>query len=512
MKHGFRQVAFGLFVLGIFLSPLQLMAKDLARPLKVALQSSPRTLDPHLATEASSMRVIEPLYNSLMRYSSEYGKVEPDLLKEIQISADKKSYYLTLNRGVMFHHSKRELKAQDVKFSLERILRKKIRAYQFSALKDIEILGPYRIKLQLSRPFAPLLTFLAHPMNAIVDAEALQKGEVDLKSGEAGTGAFQLEEWKKGRFLAMKKFSEYFEKSFPYLDSIKFIPIPDRTARSLALRSGQVDVLLEVSPKELKLLRQDPEIELSTAPGTFWEYVGLNTQVSPFSDPRVRQAIAYALDRNVLNQLIKQGQAQILPGGPIPEYHWVGGGKAVYDAPNLDRAKELLKQAGWPDGFKTTLLVGTDFEDQVDAAQVVKQQLKRVGIQVKIRALESSLFFARLASGDFAMTLVGWVGFVDPDEWLYNLFHSEGIWNQQKYQNEQVDRLLAAARIAPDPNDRKIYYQKAQGIIAREAPMAFLYINPQVSAFRKSIEGLEVHPTASAKILEQVRWQEGEGS
>jgi len=482
------------------------LAHSPSETLRIALQSDPRTLDPHLATEAASMRVIEPLYNSLMGYGNEYGTLEKDLVESYSISSDQKKYTFQLKPGIKFHHSGRELRAEDVKYSIERILRKKIRAYQFAHLNKIEITGPYTLTFYLEKPFAPFLTYLAHPMNAIVDSKAVQELNKDLRRQEAGTGAFQLEEWKKNQYLLLKRNEDYFKGGRPFIKRLKFIAIPDETARTLALRTGEVDVLPDVPPKEMPILAKDPAISLSEVPGTFWEYIGLQTKKSPFDNLKVRQAIAWGIDRNELNQMIKRGLARPLTGGPIPEYHWAGGGTSSYPRMDPARAKKLLQEAGYPEGFKAELLVGSDFPYQVDAAQVVKQQLKKIGIHLSIRSLESSLFFSKLAKGDFQMTLVGWVGFVDPDEWLYNLFHSEGLWNQQAYKNPKVDLLLEEARSTEPPEKRKELYQQIQSILAKDAPMVFLYINSQIAAYRKGLKNYEARPTAASKVFELVRY------
>jgi peptide/nickel transport system substrate-binding protein len=140
---------------------------------------------------------------------------------------------------------------------------------------------------------------------------------------------------------------------------------------------------------------------------------------------------------------------------------------------------------------------------QGQAAEVIKQQLKDVGITVRVQQLESTVFFNALNTGDFQATLVGWVGFVDPDQWMYALFHSGGKYNQQGYSNPQLDKLLEQGRVTLDRDQRKDIYSQAQRIVAQDAPMVLLYVNPQVSAYRDNVHGYIVRPTAATISLRQ---------
>jgi len=242
-------------------------------------------------------------------------------------------------------------------------------------------------------------------------------------------------------------------------------------------------------------------VVVESVPGTFWEYVGLNCKREPLNDPNVRRAIAWAVDRQMVNQLIKFGQATVLDGGHIPPNHWAHADLATYPKRDVAKAKQLLADAGYPDGFSVTMKVGSAFAYQVQAGEVVKQHLADVGINVHLQGLESAVFFDALGQHDFDMTLVGWVGFVDPDEWMWNLFHSQGKWNQQQYENAELDKLLDAGRTTLDRAERKEIYRRAQEIVVNDAPMVFLYVNDQTSAWRRRVHGYRVHPTANTRSL-----------
>lgn len=462
--------------------------------------TSARTLDPHIAQAAGSMRFIENLYNTLLKYKKgEYGSLEGDLAKEYSISDDGKVYIFKIHDGVKFHNGD-DLTAEDVKYSIERIIEKEVRAQHFDAVENIEVIDELNLKITLKEPVAPFLTYLAYPMNAVVNKTIVEANDGSLNNADAGSGPFKLNVWERDQFLVLDKFEDYFEEGKPYLDRVYLKPIDDETARTTALRNDELDIILQVSAKNIDRLAQYPNINVESVAGTYWEYLGLNTKAGPLSNKKVRQAVAWAVNRDTLNQMVKFGKATPLTGGPIPPGHWADDELEVYPAQDLDRARELLAETDYSTGFDTTLIVLSN-PDQLNAAQVIKAQLAPIGIDVEIRSLESSVYFENLGSGDFEMTVIGWVGFVDPDEYLYNIFHTDGIWNQQAYSNKEVDALLEEGRRVSDKEERRKIYREAQRMIAEDAPMVFLYVNPQASALQQSVKGFDVNPTVSTISL-----------
>jgi peptide/nickel transport system substrate-binding protein len=461
-----------------------------------------KTLDPHVASAAGSMRYIENMYNTLLRYEKgSYGKVEGDLVKEYEVSDDGKVYTFTLHKNIKFHNGD-PLTSEDVKYSIERIIDNEVRAAHFEAMEDFEIVDDYTFKIILNKVVAPFTTFLSYPMNAIVNETVVEENGGNIDSVDAGSGPFKLVEWKKDQHLKLEKFEEYFREGLPYLNAVTLRPIPDETARTTALRNKEVDMILQVSPKEKMKLENVSGLNVVSKPGTYWEYLGLNTSGGPLANKKVRQAIAHAVDREQINKMVKFGEAVPLTGGPIPPGHWAYPDLKMYTEQNLDKSKELLNEAGYADGFELELIALPN-KSQLDAAQIIKQQLAELNIDVEVRSLESSVYFNKLGSDDFEMTVIGWVGFVDPDEFLYNIFHTDEKWNQQAYSNERVDELLEEGRRTIDREKRKEIYYEAVKLIAKDAPMVFLYVNPQISAFVDAVKGFDVNPTVTTISLEE---------
>lgn len=457
-------------------------------------------LDPHTVTDAASMRVIEPLYSSLLRYDPEDGSFDPDLAERVVVSDDQLVYTVTLVEGATFH-SGRPVTSRAVKFSIQRIIEKAVRSGHFAAVASIQTPDRRTVILRLREPVAALASYLAHPMNAIVDPVVVAEHDGVLDQADAGCGPFQLVSWQRDRQVVLRRHEGYHVRGRPFLDEVVFRPVPDPTARTTALRTGELDLVLEVAPKDVPILQGAAGVVLASVPGTFWEYVGLNCVKRPFDDVRVRRAVAMAIDRAQINRLVKFGEATALYGGPIPPNHWAWAGLEMYREPGLAEAGRLLEAAGFGEGVEVELIVDASVSYQVRAAEVIKQQLKAVGIDITLRGLESTVFFDRLGRGDFQMTVVGWMGFVDPDQWTWNLFHSEGRYNQQGYANPVVDRLLDEGRRTLDRSRRRAIYTEAQRLIAGEAPMVFLYVNDQVSAWREHVHGYRVHPTGVTLAL-----------
>ncbi len=476
-------------------------AKD---TLIVAKQSDPSGLDPHMAADEAAIRAIENMYNSLLTYTTVYGEVAPSLAKSYEVSEDSLTYTLHLVEGVKFH-SGREMTAEDVVYSLNRIKNEGVRASHFEYMENIVSEGDYTVVITLSQPFAPFATYLAHPNNVIVDKDVVEANGGSLSNADAGTGPFMLNKWEVGTALTLDKFTEYWEAGKPSINQVVFRTIEDSTARSAALRNGEIDMIVDVTEQEVAVLKDAEGVVVESVPGTFWEYLGMNCENEYLSDVAVRQALANAIDRDAINAAVKMGNATPLTVANIPETHDAYADLDVYPARDVEKAKTILADAGYAEGqIELEIIAGSDWQYQVDAAQMIKQQAAEAGITITISALETGLFFENLNSGNFDMAVVGWSGFVDADEYMYNLFHSQGAFNQQKYANLELDVLLEKGRTTLDEAERMSVYADIQKIVAEDAPMVFLYMNNYTVAMRDNISNYVVHPTATTTWLKDL--------
>ena len=476
--------------------------------LVVAIQSEPSGLDPHMVTDKAAQYAIENMYNTLFSYTATYGEIEPSLVSSYEVSDDGLVYTMTLCDDVKFH-SGSTMTSEDVKYSLERIRDTGVRASQMSKITSIETPDEKTVVITMESAYAPFLSYLANPLNAIVEKSVAEENNGDLTNVDAGSGPYTLTAWNVGTDLEMAAFADYFEDGKPGTDALELRPIEDETSRATALRNGEVDMILDATDTEIAVLGSADGVTLETVPGTFWEYLGMNCESEALSDPLVREAIACAVDRNAINMAVKMGNATVLTEANIPADHEYFGGDEIYTERDVEKAKELLAEAGVEEGSITLkFTVGADWQYQVDAATMIKQQLSEIGINCELSAMESGVYFDGLNSGDFDLTVCGWSGFVDADEFLYDLFTTEGAYNQQNYSNTEVDELLEKGRVTTDETERKEIYAEAQKIIAEEAPMAFLYMNSYTVASRDNVQGFTVQATGTSVFLKDVSFSE----
>lgn len=474
--------------------------------LIVAKQSDPSGLDPHVVTDAAAIICIENMYDGLFEYSKTYGDVEKALVEDYTVEGDT-HYIFKLRQGVKFH-SGREMKAEDVVYSIQRIIDQGVRASHFEQIESMEAADDYTVDITLKEPFAPFLTYLAHPMNAIVDKDVVEANGGSLAKADGGSSAFKLENWTPGSQLDLVKFDEFWNAKDTTVPKVVFKTIEDATARSTALRNGEVDMIMDVTEQEVAVMKSSQDVVIESVPGTFWEYLGMNCESQFLSDPKVREAVSYAIDREMINKAVKMGNATILADANIPPTHAAYVGNNKFAARDVEKAKSLLAEAGYKDGDITvTIKAGSDWQYQVDAAQMIKQQLADIGIKAEVSAMESGLFFDDLNKGNFDMTVCGWSGFVDEDEYVYNLFKTGGAYNQQLYSNPEVDELLEEGRRTLDENARTEVYKKIQTILEDDCPMAFLYMNNYAVAMRNNVKGYTVHPTGTTRPIRDIYFE-----
>jgi peptide/nickel transport system substrate-binding protein len=246
-------------------------------------------------------------------------------------------------------------------------------------------------------------------------------------------------------------------------------------------------------------------VQLAHGPSTLHDYLMLNCARKPFSDVRVRQAVAMAIDRQLMTDIILFGYGTPVVGGPIPEWHWAYANLDVYPAPDVEKAKQLLTEAGYPNGFPLTIGAGSNYAAQVQAAEMLKEQLQQIGIDVTPNPQEWGTYIDTvITKKDFDAAIIGWIGAIDPDDWLYARFHTGEQWNTTGYSNPEVDKLLEEGRATTDQARRKELYDRAQQLIVTEAPFAFFYLYDQYEALRDYVKGYAHMANNSKATFKQV--------
>jgi peptide/nickel transport system substrate-binding protein len=460
--------------------------------LKCVFETDPVGLDPALSSALSSYRILEHIYTGLMRYDDNLLPV-PDLAESYEMP-NNRTYIFHLRKGVLFHDGS-PMTSADVKFTYDRIRSPKTgspHAWYFSEVDHIDTPDKYTVIFHMKKPFAPLLNALAQGLNGVQSRAAVEKyGK--LEKHLIGTGPFMFKQYIPQTVFKMTRNPHYYEKGLPYLDGLEIAFQPDEAARTTALRSNSADFVLFVPARDFNSLKGTPNLVLTETLGTVWDYLGLNCKRKPFSDKRVRQAIAWALNRDDIVRVVYYGHAEPSVCGPLPAWSWAHCTTPVYPHSNLTKAKKLLAEAGYANGFSMTISASPSYPVQIAEAQVAQAALKPLGIKVKIRTLEWGQYIdAVVNKHDFEGADLGWGSFIDPDEYLYPEFHSNLFWDFYGYSNPKVDALLEQARTTIDRNARRPLYLEVQRIVAGDAPYIFYTNLHDLGGYFSYLKGFKI--------------------
>lgn len=456
--------------------------------------------DPHRGTAAQNY--VSLTYNTLVRYKTGHEVqvtdfiLEPDLAERWE-QPDDTTYIFYLRKGVKFHDKPpvngRELTADDVVFTFERMLAddpENIRRGQYAMIESVEALDSHTVKITLSEPFAPFLSTLA-----TVFASVLPRADVDFKTTVIGTGPFMLDEVDKGVKYVYNKHPEYYEDGKPYLDGIVLHIIPDMSARLAALRGKQVDVVDLVTYQQAKpVLDADPSLGWEKWPGNFSVMVRLNTLHKPLDDPRVRQALSLGLDREAIARALGGGEGVV--NGPVPTAlgDWaVNPSELPGFTRDVEKAKQLLAEAGYPDGLTLNALGGSTPDNRKIMLEAMAGQWADIGVTLNIRLIPATEVNGIRVSKEFELLADNLTIGADPDNYLYVEYHSESSGNIGSYSDPVLDELLDQQRREMDETKRRELLVEAQKRVAENAfiltsgdPIYTSIWQPYVGGFRHS--------------------------
>lgn len=469
------------------------------KDMVVAIGTDASTLDPHKCTDSATEVINKNIYNNLVRFDTNM-KLAPDLATEWKLADDGVSWTFTLRRGVTFHDGT-PFNATAVKYNIERVLDRKTASARRSVLamiKSVEVIDEYKVKMVTSYPIGSFLYQLAHPVAGMVSPAAAAKFGVEkLGLNPVGTGALKFVKWLPGEKLEFVAFDKYYAGA-PQFKSLTFSIVPEDSTRAMLLQSGQVDVALRLPVNDVARLQNNKDIKMTTTPTIMTMYIALNNQKGPLKDARVRQALNYAVDKNALVKDVVGGSAMVadsvIPPG-VSNYASVGN----YPCDKA-KAKDLLNQAGFPNGFEITLWTpsGRYLMDK-QVAEVVQAQMAAIGVKMNVRTWDFQALMAEVKKGQFDAVLLGWsASTADADQAMYPVFESRQFppnSNRAFYKNNDVDLLLNAAKKEMNPEKRAGMYKQAQQQIMKDAAWIPLFYPKQSIAYRANVSGIEVLPT-----------------
>lgn len=474
------------------------------------------SLDPHKTTTTLSWQVHGQLYESLVAFDAE-GNIVPNLAKSWEISEDGLEYTFVLNEGTTFHDGT-PVNAEAVKFTFDRFIDEATgnpSKASIGPLTGTEVVDEYTAKMTFSSPFAPLLSFLTDPFAGIISPAGVAAAGDDFGNKPVGSGPFKLNEWVKGDRIVLDRFAEYqgFHPMYThegpaYLEQVIYRTMPEEQARLAALETGEVN-MAEPPLEEVVRLQGDSNYTVNIAQNTgqlvFFEFA---VHRAPFDDVRVRQAVGYGVDPTLLvniglNDLVQTTQCTVGPG-------ILGGDSATCAtsgyAPDPEKAKALLAEAGYGDAPLPVTLATWTGGNREDVAQLIQNQLNQVGFDVKLETMDIGSLNARVKAenntteGGGFFDMMGWAWF-DPDI-LYALFHSPG-W-VDGFSSPELDAMLEEQREITDRDDRLAKIDEIQAYILENAAMVPLF-SPGwnwILASPVSVQGFQFAPFNRALLYD----------
>ncbi len=488
---------------------------DLNQTLICGIQCDPVSLDPAKTTEDISGRILCNLYDPLLRFKQGSTEIEPALAQTWKVTEDGKMWTFYLRKGVCFHDGM-PFDAEAVKISFDRQINPESPYYSedppnvfknsaFNMISEIRVIDSSTVQFILKHPFAPMLRTLGTFYgSSIVSPTSLKKYARAVGRHPVGAGPFKFESWEQGKEVVLERNEEYWGGA-PKLKRVLYKVIPESSDMVDALLKGAIDVISEISPTYLERLYFNPEINILRGEGISVLLLGFNCRKPPYADARVRRAVAAALDKKRIVHSLLRGKGTPAHS-PLPPN--IFGHDATIRQISYDpqRAKALLREAGYPDGFKTKLFY---FQPSPSRAGVfpltIQSYLKKVGIDVEIVYFNSwDQYHEAITRGQGALFSYGWLGDNgDPDSFLHFLFHSQAMGdsgNLFNYRNARVDALLEEARQCMEESKRLRLYREVQKILVRESPCVFLSYTGQIYAVRQRVRRFIVSPFLTERL------------
>ncbi|MBN7767729.1 glutathione ABC transporter substrate-binding protein GsiB [Pectobacterium brasiliense] len=474
-----------------------------AKDAVIAVGSTFTSLDPYDANDSLSQTVAKSFYQGLFGFDKEMKLVNV-LADSYDVSPDGLTYTVKLHPGVKFHDGT-PFNAAAVKVNLDRASNPDSRLKRYNLFKMIEkteAVDDLTVKITLKTPFSAFVNNLAHPAAVMISPAALKQYGKDIGFHPVGTGPYRFVTWNQTDFVKVEKFNGYWKAGLPKLDSITWRPVVDNNTRAALLQTGEAQFAYPIPFEQAKVLEKNDKLALVASPSILHRYISMNVTQKPFDNPKVREALNYAINKEALIKVAFSGYATPAEG-PLPssidysvKYHpW------PYDPA---KARELLKEAGYPDGFTTTLWSSHNHSTAQKVLQFTQQQLAQVGVKVQVTAMDAGQRAAEVEGKGVKETGVrlfytGWSASTGEADWALSPLFATASWppaqfNTAFYSNPQVDADLANALKTTDRTEKQKLYKDAQDKIWADAPWIFLATERLVSANSKKLTGFYVMP------------------
>lgn len=480
------------------------------------------SLDPSRTTEGETFKVTKNIFETIVDFEDGGTEIVPGLAHDWEVSDDGLTYTFELEEGVQFHDGT-DFNADAVVKNFERWSAGDEATFPYYAsmfggfgddeshvIESVEADGDTTVTFTLKRPQAPFLKNLAMDMFAISSPEAFESMDDDeYEQNPVGTGPFTFVEWKRNDSITIEKNDNYWKEGLPKLDRVVFRSIPDNSARLNALTSGEIDLADGINPSDGQQVEDNPDLQLIERPSMNVGYLGLTVTREPFDNKLVRQAMNHAIDKQGIIDAFFEGRADIAVNPMPPSIEGYNEDIPGYDY-DPEKAKELLEEAGYGDGFEMELwampVPRPYMPDGQKVAELMQKNLADVGIEAKIVSHEWATYLDLAEQGEADAFMLGWTGDNgDPDNFLYVLLDEDNIGsnNYTFFKNDDMHDLFIDAQTEIDQDKRNEMYKEAQEIIYEEAPWVPLAHSTPLLAATKDLSGLIPHPTGS-DLLDEV--------
>lgn len=416
------------------------------------------SLDPHQGKETPAVEVTCQIFDTLVVVNPETNEIEPQIAESWE-QVDELTYVFKIRQGIKFHDGS-DLTAEDVKFSLDRAINSAAVSYIVDFIDTVTVDDEYTVTVKTKAPYAPALRNLAIPFAAIVPKAVVEADEAAFILNPVGSGPYQFVEWKQNDHVTLKAFDDYYAGK-PATENLIMKVIPETSQRSIALETGEIDLAYDMAVNDVAKLKDSTELTVYEIPSLTCWYISMNMNKEPFNNPLVREALSYAIDRQLIIDTINAGSGQpadaiIAPG----VFGYYSTGVREYDP---EKAKELLAEAGYPDGFETSLWVN-DNQSRIEMCQAIQNMFQQIGVECAVEVLEFGSYISRTTNGEHDMAYFGWTtSSADADYSYYSLEHSTqqgAAGNRSFIADPEVDALIEEARTNSDEATRTELYKE----------------------------------------------------
>jgi peptide/nickel transport system substrate-binding protein len=461
--------------------------------LRISFPGSPRLLDPPITGSAEEWIITSWLYNNLTRVDGKFA-VQPDLAESWEPNANGTVWTFKLYKGVKFH-SGREVTAEDAVHSINRILDPNTKSRGKGGLgpiSKVEALDPYTVRFTLSQPIADFPSNLALPYARITPRDT----KLNLNTQADGTGPFVLKEFVVGEKVVVERNPSYFRKGFPRVDQVQAVIYPDSTAEINALKEGKTDIMWQVRPDQVPLLTGVSDIKVEEVPTGSFVPIVMRSDQPPFNNPLVRKALKLTLDRKVIVDNILGGHGAVGNDQSLPPNNPFHDASIMAPTRDIAKAKQLLAEAGHPNGLKLSLYTSDARVGMLPLALLTQQMAKDAGFDIQIQNVPWDVFLNTVWEKR-PFYINNWFARPTTDTSITPFFTTRdkgGSLNDYFYSNPEVDRLLSAAQGELNPQTRKQLYGRAQQLIAEDGPAVIPFFKNNITAYRSRVMGYGADP------------------